>query len=336
MKRSYLFLLFIFSALYLSAQQRLDYGIGINFNVPTVKVNQASSRFSTKAGYGLGLFASYSLDHSPLGISMKLEADRTPYFSESLAKNIQVDGLDLMLGINATVKQMDSTIFKFHFVPSVANVYTYDINSRNTQSLNGQLDHNFDIGINLGSEIRLSKYTGLEFSYTYRVLAKRQSQYYDAMPNCLTVSLNLHFNKNKDKALQKQEMSVMLDSLSKDTLYIVNSACSEKMTDEKLYSLFQQAYNFSAFRVIKSEDVASVKENNSPFFFAFVGELFGGEGEPASNGIYLMDSNFELTEYPYPVHTNYYEPLITGPCFDSESATLQTIRSFNRRLYNSR
>lgn len=336
MKRSYLFLLLVLSSLFLSAQERLDYGIGLNFNAAVVKVNKKSSSFSTKAGYGLGLFASYSLSNSPLGLSVKVEADRTPYYSEDLGKNIQVDALDVMLGMNATIKSMDSTVFKLHLVPSVANVYTYDISSRNNQSLNDQLDNNFDLGINLGTEIKLSKYTGLEFSYTYRVLAKRRSDYYDAIPNNLTVSLDLHFNREKKQWVEKKEMSVMLDSLSRDTLYVVNSACSDSMSNTKLHSLFEQAYNFSAFRIIEVEEVEQVKNECSPLFFAFVGELFGGEGEPLSNGIYLMNSSFELTSFPYPVHTNYYEPLITGPCFDSESSTTQTIRSFNRRLYNSR
>lgn len=313
------------------AQGQLDYGIGLNFNVPLVRVNQESSRFSAKAGYGLGLFANYPFSESSFGLSTRLEANRTPYYSSILGENVQVDALDLMLGLTSTVKKMDSTVFKIHLIPSAANVYTYDINNRKNRGLD--LNNRFDVGVNLGTEIRLSKYTGLELSYTYRLLAKRKTEYYDAIPNSLSLKLNLHFNKEEELFQDRQIMSQMLDSLSRDTLFVVNSACSEKMTNEILSGLFFDHYNFSAFKVISVDELQEVKKNSSPLFYAYVGEYFGGEGEPLSNGIFLLDENFELTKHPYPFHTNYYEPLIAGPCFDTVTATISCIRSFNKRLH---
>lgn len=116
-------------------------------------------------------------------------------------------------------------------------------------------------------------------------------------------------------------------------LYVVNAACDSNLTNQKLDSMFKDHFNFCAFQIISPAEVDSVKNNINPDFYAYVGRLFGGMEEPSSSGIYLLNKDYELTQYPYPVHTAYIPPLLgDNVCFKYDYITRSTIKQFNSRL----
>lgn len=317
-----------------TAQNRWDYGIGLNVNSPVV--SKSKTGFSNNGGLGIALHSSYLLPNNFLAMSGQFQLNRLGYYSPADTSNIGCDLFELYLGVKRFIPAMDSSVFSLHFVPAYSNSFrSQSKNALDQASINPLLNHTFDIGIHIGTEIRLSPYVGMEVSYTHRLLQQTTPLFFDAQPHCVRLALNFHFKKVKMNRNANSNMSVMLDSLKNDTLYVVNSACSEKMTNTELEKYFKEAYYFSAFKVISVNQVDSVRNTMHPLFYAYVGELYGGYGEPPSAGIFLMDASFNLTVFPYPVNTAYHEPLIGSPCFESLDATMHTIRSFNRRLINS-
>ena len=147
------------------------------------------------------------------------------------------------------------------------------------------------------------------------------------------LGLNLSFGGTDRSGGLKREMQTALRALSEDTLYVLNRSCSNWMTNEKLDELFAKYYEHSAYRLISEAEIETLSKKKGDHFFALVGELFGGESEPESTGIYLLDRSFELCDFPYPVLTTYRDPM-GAPCFANQSISAQTIMTFNRKLKN--
>ena len=318
--------------------QKLDYGLGLNFNAPLVQNSKTS--FSSNGGYGAGLFVAYPTLNSDVSISNRVQLNRVSYFSPTLNSNINTDQFQLYFGFNHILSSMDSAALSFNFIPTYSN--TSSIFRGKTTSgkplssnLNSEQEHVFDVGLRLGTEIRIAKNTGLELSYTRFIKSSYNKEVFDGQPNNISLSLNIHFSSMGIRTSAKKSMAKSLDSLSKDTLIVVNNACSRIMSNEVLFELFSLNYGFSAFKIINTEQLDSVMANTNTLFYALIGSYYGGFSEPESNGIYLMDRHYNLTEFPYPVHTMYVLGLGEKECFSSLTTTAFVIRKFNRRLFNS-
>src|SRR5690606_31310753 len=119
--------------------------------------------------------------------------------------------------------------------------------------------------------------------------------------------------------------------LREDTLYVLNRSCDSYLNDRILDSLLMLHYRFSLYRIIQTEEIDVVKAKNNSCFFALIGEFYSGEQEPLTTGIFLLDSGFELVDYPFPVFTMY--PSRRESCFKDFEKTARMIHWFSNRLY---
>lgn len=319
------------------AQTRLHYGIGLNFNAPLV--NQKSTGFSSNGGLGAGLFLERSFNSRSMSLSNKLQFNSVSYYSPATKSNFRSDNYEAYLGLKSYFPKLDSSALFFHLVPSYATLTTRltgqtgGASQRNRLNYTSHLNHAFDLGFNPGIEIRLSDRVALEVSTLIYLNSTARDSFIDGRPNMIKLGLNLAFGGQDNSGSLRQQMNDALLNLSNDTLYVVNRSCSKRLNDSLLYELFSRYYDHSAFRVIKNSEIEGLSKKNQAHFFAIVGELFGGESEPESSGIYLLNSEFELCGFPYPVLTTYRDPM-GAPCFDNLSITSQTIMMFNKKLVN--
>ncbi len=325
----------VFMSFALKAQNRLAYGLNLNFNAPMVQQKQTG--FSSNGGLGGGMFMEIPFSPMSLSFSNRIQFNSVSYFSPTIGSNVRSDNFELNLGVKEYFASLDSSALFLHITPSYTSL---------SSSLNGpkaatqkrvnysnSLNHRFDFGISPGMEIQLSQRVGLELSYTFYVNTTANDSLFDGRPNMLRLGLNLRFGGQDKSGGLKKMMRESLEGLSKDTLYIVNRSCSDKMTDDLLNQLFEQYYDHSAMRIISDEEIGDLSRKNEDHFFAIVGALFGGESEPESTGIYLLNSEFEICDFPFPVLTTYRDPM-GAPCFDNRSISAQAIITFNKRLKN--
>ncbi|MFY0645028.1 MAG: outer membrane beta-barrel protein [Bacteroidia bacterium] len=311
------------------AQLNLDYGIGVNFNAPLVKGDVGS--YSSLGGYGLSVNLGYTFARNTQ-LSNKYEFNRLSYTNNNSGFNINADNLEFHLGIRQFVPEMDSTIFSLHLIPTYSNIRGFLSSQKNqVANYNNDAVYRFDLGISLGVEIPVANNTGLELSYTHFVNTTFNDDFIDGRPNSVNLGVNIYFNKKRPKLAERELMVSKLKALQSDTLYVINRACSDSMTNELLDSIFHKYYSYSAYRIISDVEIDEIKKRGENHFYALVGRLFGGTSEPLSNGIYLLDHNFELTVYPYPVLTPYREQA-SRKCFSSSMLSAICVSNFNDRL----
>ena len=311
------------------AQLNFDYGIGLNFNAPLVKGDVGS--FSSLGGYGLSANLAYTITKNTQ-LSNKYEFNRLSYTNINSGFNINADNFEFHIGIREFIPSMDSTVFSFHFIPSYSNINGF-LSSQKSQNAdyNEEAKYDLDLGVSLGLEIPIAINAGLEISYTQYMNTTFREEFIDGRPNSISLGVNIYFNRKRGRKLAREQMVQELQALKGDTLYVVNRSCSDSMTNSVLDSIFKLYYDYSAFRVINNDELEEVEKRQGPYFYALVGRLFGGTSEPLSNGIYLLDNKFELTEFPYPVLTPYREQA-SRKCFSSTSLSALCVRNFNDRL----
>ena len=309
------------------------YGLNLNLTLPTFPGAQDS--FSALPGFGFGAYLRLPWYIPNVNLSASLQFNRFGYNSEPLDAKVFSNSVGLYLGGETYFKKLSDVSFFAHLVPS------YTINYSHREDLSGpggrvdietlnSAKSNFDAGINVGTSLHLSKNLRLDFSYTLNVLSRNNGQYMDARPNGIKLGLSLDLGREFENEPEIELVREKLTELSQDTLYVLNRACSDIMTDSLLSELFAQHYTFSAFKIIQDDEIEVYKNRENVTFFAIVGQFYAGQGEPVTEGIFLLDKDFNLVQYPYPVLTNY--PRTLDPCFSDITNTGITINRFDDRL----
>lgn len=331
MIRKILFLLLLSLFSFSGFAQRFKYGVKLA--ATTAFFANSNASHSSDVSLGLGFYFNPRLNpYSYLETSLSLNNYR--FYSDDLKANLRFNNIDAIVGYERHFKALPQSL-------SVVPFYSFTISHFGQNNLSFQapvkrINHGFKLyhGIGAGIKLRVSSYTTLSASYSVYPFQNLHDQ---GTLNAAKLGVYFNFADFKRGISQKEIVAMALDSLSRDTLYVVNRACSDLMTNAVLDSLFNQHYNFSAYKIINPEDVESVKLLNKPLFFALVGSHYAALDEPPTEGIYLMDSDYELTEFPFPTHTGYPRNInfIGGsrPCFHSIPSSRTTIMSFNKRLH---
>ncbi|MBR9859746.1 porin family protein [bacterium] len=334
MKKIVGLLLFLFCFAPSKAQISDDfyYGVGANLTLPQVGSNQ--TRFSALPGYGFGLNFGLRLDDSPWNLSSRIQYNRIFYYSEIPTVNVSVGSFELMLGFQYDVVPVKGLDLFAHVGPSYNNV-TEAIISKTGLVYPGQvkgLDNIIDVGFEIGAGIQVAPGLKLNTSYSIQTLSRLELEYIDARPNIVKFGLYYTIGGSGTLNDERAQMEESLSKLQSDTLYVVNKACAETMTNDVLAELFSKYYRFSAFKVINVEEVDRYKSARPTLYFAYVGRYYAGMGEPESEGIFLLDHTFTLTEFPYPVFTAYNIGL-SEDCFSEPDLSARVIQKFNNRLF---
>jgi hypothetical protein len=311
----------------------LNYGINANLTTPTLQ--KKKNGFSPLPGYGFGLFLNVKLPEELLTFTNRLQFNRYLYYSSGLVSNISTASFEGLVGFEYRIPALRGITFISLLNPSYSLLTKIDLSNPGP---GGSLDREritegrvpIDLGYTLGLGLDVADNLRLELSYTFQTFSKLRDNYYYTRPGNLNLGLFVSLGQQAHMSNARLEVVNNLNRLKGDTLYVINRACSDIMTDSLLDSLFRAKYLFSDYRIIREEEVAILKESNRAIFYAIVGEFYAGEGEPLSHGIFLLDSTFNLVKYPYPVLTDY--PRSGGKCFESIEDTGLTIKRFSDRL----
>jgi hypothetical protein len=203
--------------------------------------------------------------------------------------------------------------------------------SGESQNLTPNLDQRFLVAGYVGFELKLNEYTALELGYQLNSISQDEnSSLIQNQPHLLQFKLNWDIASRWKEENNQNELAT-LDSLRNDTLYIINTLCDEDPTEQQLDSLLKEHYTYSAYKILDKNDSQS---NEDAWHYAVIGRYYASEGDPQTNGIYLLDSNLKHTQSPYPFYTSNrsIEENFFNNCFITTTALADVIKRFNSRL----
>ena len=219
------------------------YGIVANLTLPTFPGSRDS--FAALPGFGFGAQLRLPWYVENVDLSSSIQFNRFGYDSEPLDAKVFSNTVGLYLGAETSFNRLSDISFFGHIVPS------YSLNYSHREDLSGpggRVDiktlksgkSDFDVGINAGTSLHLSANLRLQLSYTFNLLSRDNGQYMDARPNGLTIGLSLDLGRGLETEPEIELVRDNLNELANDTLYILNRACSDFMTDSLLSELFAQ------------------------------------------------------------------------------------------------
>ena len=193
------------------------------------------------------------------------------------------------------------------------------------------LDNPFLVAGYVGFELKLNDFTALELGYQLNSVQQDEaSSIINAQPHVLQIKLNWDIAGRWKEASNRNELAT-LDSLRGDTLYIINTLCDDDPSEKQLDSLLNEHYTYSAYKILSKDDS---RNSENAWHYAVIGRYYASEGDPQTNGIYLLDSNLKHTQSPYPFYTSNrsIEENFFNNCFITTTALADVIKRFNSRL----
>jgi hypothetical protein len=353
MRYSFIVIVFIFNTFTLSAQdtsiltdntftlsaqdtsilnEKLSYGLSTYFTVSS----------PDRHGLGAEMYAAYRIKPNSF-LQSNLGYKRYSYSYPS-QKRIMED-IHLRLALKQSLNQAKEIKLALGYEPAFI-INATNINLGFTDSipthyfakdLNNRLSHSLYIGLEFQSKLNGS----IEVGYTHTlnkgtVLSVNNgitNTYFDAIPNHLKIGYNFKFNTNANVPYDVLEARTTLQRLTKDTLYFISRGCDEDYTFDQLDSLLNKNYSYSAYRLLKDDEIEHISTQANVVHFAIIGQHYSSTADPISNGIYLLDKDLKNTEFPYPYHTaNPKNSNGLSYCFGGLYNTGALINSFNHRL----
>ena len=334
MKRGLIFLIFtcilITGICQTQTNQKLKWKYGI---AGGIALPQLPDYFDPKIGWNGQLFSSYSSKNksvfSSLGIR-NLQYNNAEIFTSVTAKDLFFN-----IGLKSNFGKLSKTNLMISYSPSYVLNSTKTYNGMDKQvpkitSIIKEYDNIISHSLAIGIELELTEYSSLIVKYQKPLKSSQKQQFIDVLPPLLNVSYSINFNTFVSKTDPKQLMISSLLALQKDTLYVIDRSCKEKITKSQLDSIWTKNFTFSNYRIIDDHEISTIQKHQSCIHFAVFGNYYAGTGEPNSSGIYLLDKNLKNVEYPYPSFTR-----ITGStikCFGSSESIAVGILTFSNRL----
>ncbi|MDA8930643.1 hypothetical protein N9J07_04595 [Bacteroidia bacterium] len=325
-----------FSAVTLVAQDSLVVNQRLSFGVsPFATIATATGINDDRPPYGVGgdMFASYCLNKNYL--YGKLGYKR--YWVNTLASQTTVEDIHLLAAFKKPLSQAKGVNLVLGYVPTfVINAsrrYRGNSDSIPTVFFQDQLENRFSHGFYAGLEFQSKDNGSIDFGYTYIANKTETNGFYDAIPSHFTIAYNFNFNTNAEVPEDVYQARMSLKRLQNDTLYFINRGCESDYTFEQLDSLLATNYTYSAYRLLHDSEIDVVSKQPNVVHFAVIGKHYGGLADPESNGVYLLDSKLNSTEFPYPYHSsNPKNSNGFSDCFGGIANTKALIRKFNWRL----
>lgn len=199
------------------------------------------------------------------------------------------------------------------------------------ENLIPSLEQRFLVAGYVGFELKLNEYTAFEIGYQLNSVSQNETtSILQNQPHLLQFKLNWDIAAKWKEENTKNDLAT-LDSLRGDTLFIINTLCDEDPSVEQLDSLLKAHYTYSAYKILKANES---RDSKNVWHYAVIGRYYASEGDPQTNGIYLLDSNLKHTQSPYPFYTSSrsVDENFFNNCFLTKEALAEVIKRFNNRL----
>lgn len=287
-------------------------------------------------GVGLAFFADYKTSDD-IALSSKISASFLLYDSPDSNFTVNTNVLGLELGLKKYLKVLDNSAVVLRATPSYVFGSRQNFQGRGaftapSVDLNRSNKNQVTVGLYAGFELNFKERSTFEIGYNYSLNQQKTDGYIDAVPHHIKLAYNINFlnNKKNDYGTLARET---LGRLANDTLYFINRACPSDFTTAQLDSILKENYTYSAYKIIADNEISRVSLQPNVVHFAIIGKYYASEGDPATNGIYLLNKDLQLTEKPYPFYTaNGLNIGVKDNCFGGTWVVGNLVSAFNRRL----
>ncbi|MGB0849925.1 MAG: hypothetical protein ACPGTP_01655 [Bacteroidia bacterium] len=316
------------------AQKPFAFGVS-----PLLNQTYGNGKYEPGLSVGLGFFGTYMWKPN-LSFAATAEYNHLIYSDDNANFNYLSDDLSLKLGLKKSFYQLDNSALILQAVPITSLRYIQEYKGTNNQNekrtnLIPMVDSRFSLGIYAGFELDFKGRSSLELGYRHVVTSQETNSFIDAVPHHFSLAYKINFNAKKRKISKRLEMLKSLSKLKNSTLYVINRTC-DKYSLSQVDSIFAENYTFSRYKILKDSEIEATSQRNDIVHFAVIGRYYASKGDPESNGIYLLDKDLEICEYPFPYYeadnSNFLDP---DMCISSISYMARLVSVFNKRLYKS-
>jgi hypothetical protein len=330
-----IFLLFFIT----SVAQDITYGVTGVINstvIPSGSSPSTAGQLESKVGAGGALWVSQRYFNVSLHGNLSLNV--LNYFNKDLNSKVTNINSGLILGMKYHIPNFSDL--------SISGAYRPIFNASSIVSFVGKEDSIADYNISNGFGNRLSHglYAGIEYSfkdrnslqvgYTHIINQNYTANFIDAIPHHISIGYNFDFSKGLASPKENAFMINSLLALTKDTLYFMNKSCPTDVSSHQLDSLLALHYTFSAYKILTDEEVNANQRPNAVHYAVF-GYYNASLADPSTTGIFLLNSEYNHTQFPYPYHTGTIKFNDgTSGCIGSVYAAAILIRDFNSRLFS--
>jgi hypothetical protein len=322
MKKNFILLLLCFLIASQAKSQHSNRGYNAFGVGGTLHIPQFPDQMKTTLGFGAHAYGTYQFNEY-FSLLSRFAFRSLQHTTVDLVTGSTFHDINLTLAGGIDIPQISNTRFLLGVQPtsvlnSETNTYFSSLENANSIPLFG------------GIQLDLNSYTTLEFSYTQPLRQTTYPSYVDAIPPMFTIGLSTNFNTLSSRVNHWREMKKTLYRLQNDTLYFINRSCVGELSDARLEDLLSAYYTFSAFKVLKEEDITNGLLPKNPIHFAVIGQFYAGKGEPLTTGIYLLDKEMLNVKFPYKMYVPIYNSSLN--CMGAEKNIIGGIVRFNQSL----
>jgi hypothetical protein len=311
------------------------YGLTPKLNIAVL---EKPDLYSASIGYGLDFYTSYKFTNSPFKISSTLGYSRYGYEYNNFKFN--TDNANILLGLTFISSSLGNSGFTVGYKPSYTLYGTSNYlgatnpDGPNFSDITSSFKNRFSNGIYGGFQFNLNDKSTVEIGYTHFLNQNTLQGFVDAQTNNISIGLNVDLGKNWSFKDQHAESKNSLNQLQGDTLYFINRSCEGELSNKQLETILSSKLTFCNYKVLKDHEIASVRKQSNVVHFAVIGQYYASEGDPLTNGIYLLDKNMEITTFPYPFYTyvTNMESQKLDLCFNELKFVELVVAKFNVRL----
>ncbi len=293
------------------------FGIGGTLHIP-----KFPDRFKSTLGYGVNAYGIYQFNEQ-FSLLSRFAFRSLQHTNMDLITSTVFQDIHLTLAAGFNIPQVSNTRFLLGVQP------TGVLNSE-TNPYFSSLENTNSINLFSGIQIDLNSYTKIEFSFTQPLSQTKYPSYVDAIPSMLSVGISTNFNTLSNRVNHWREMKRTLHQLKNDTLYFINRACVGELSDTRLKQLLAAHYTFSAFKVLRKEDLANGLLPKNPIHYAVIGQFYARKSEPLTTGVYLLDKEMLNVQFPYKMYVPIYNSSLN--CMGAEKNIIGGIVRFNQSL----
>ena len=328
----------IFGQYYIGSETRIKrFGVSPEFLLST-----PSGEYVSDIGFGLSGFLNTIVQEKYL-LDVNIGGNFLRYQRENpLNQFTQINGF-LSFGSRIKIPELQNASFVLQYKQNMLLSHRPNILDAGSmliqgENLVGDMNNPFPAGIYAGIDFNSEQKSSLEIGYEYILNNKDAGPFFDGGLHNIRFKYNISFLEKKEKTYADYAFETMRN-LAYDTLYFVNKSCPTDFNDDELERLLRRNYTYSAFKVIKAEEMERVQKQKNTLLFALIGTHYASTGDPESVGIFLLDNKLMNVEYPYPYATNpksIFEGAdtdVSKNCIGSTFSAAALIKAFDNRMF---
>lgn len=354
-----------------SFYDRLDYGLGIAFNIPAFKPI-ANDTLGVKPGMGYSVFADLKINQYWTW-SARAGFDQTRYMHEFDNTISVFNSGNLAFSAYYSPEKMSETRFEMGLAGNYSLLgFREVLDGSKASGVRRDWEYpkvRHDLGVTAGIAFELKPQFLLRFSYTEFIFSRQRTSFISGRPDQFQIALDVRFNRLSEitTSTDYQEAYDQLSQLAGGKMvFMLSTRISEtraihdsleraefikdlELSHVHLVKAIHRYYKYSDFLVCYDTAVQHLEQGRTYGFFldsnmnmvegnidgfhmyAHVGDNFYSDYRRWATGIYVYDQQFMLLKEPFPFFTKYRE--ISDEVYSSFNMD-RMVRELNQSLHD--